>query len=136
MSRKRYRCTGMERAEETGLRSHGVRSYAPWLGRWASAHSIGLGGEVNAYGKRTSASLVDGRALDVHSPASRSANRIISASAKNNDRATGVVFDLAHTDVTPEQYRNVVARLQGAGANRVPDVTILTRDQTSMTSLH
>src|SRR5262249_15023075 len=31
---KRYRATGKERDEETGLYYHGARYYAPWLGRW------------------------------------------------------------------------------------------------------
>lgn len=34
---KRYRYTGKERDEETGLSYHGARYYAPWLGRWTSA---------------------------------------------------------------------------------------------------
>ncbi len=33
---KRYRYTGKERDEESGLYYHGARYYAPWLGRWAS----------------------------------------------------------------------------------------------------
>ncbi|MCK5014073.1 MAG: VCBS repeat-containing protein [Candidatus Omnitrophica bacterium] len=33
---KRYRYTGMERDEETGLNYHGARYYAPWLGLWTS----------------------------------------------------------------------------------------------------
>lgn len=33
---KRYRYTGMERDEETGLGHHSARYYSPWLGRWAS----------------------------------------------------------------------------------------------------
>ncbi|MCA9468756.1 MAG: hypothetical protein KC643_25410 [Nitrospira sp.] len=33
---KRYRYTGKERDEESGLCYHGARSYAPWLGRWIS----------------------------------------------------------------------------------------------------
>lgn len=33
---KRYRYTGMERDEETGLNYHGARYYATWLGRWMS----------------------------------------------------------------------------------------------------
>ena len=49
VSAKRYRYTGMERDEETGLALHGVRMYAPWLGRWCSSDPIGLGGGVNAY---------------------------------------------------------------------------------------
>jgi RHS repeat-associated protein len=31
---KRYRFTGMERDESTGLEYHSARYYAPWLGRW------------------------------------------------------------------------------------------------------
>ncbi|MBL8614269.1 MAG: hypothetical protein JNM72_01550, partial [Deltaproteobacteria bacterium] len=31
---KRYRFTGMERDEETGLQYHSQRYYCPWLGRW------------------------------------------------------------------------------------------------------
>ncbi|MEU4419672.1 SpvB/TcaC N-terminal domain-containing protein [Actinoplanes sp. NPDC024001] len=34
---KRYRFTGMERDESTGLAYHSARYYAPWLGRWISA---------------------------------------------------------------------------------------------------
>jgi RHS repeat-associated protein len=33
---KRYRFTGMERDEETGLEYHSARYYIPWLGRWLS----------------------------------------------------------------------------------------------------
>ncbi|MBN1428900.1 MAG: hypothetical protein JXB07_10990 [Anaerolineae bacterium] len=33
---KRYRYTGKERDEETGLNYHSARYYAPWLGRWTS----------------------------------------------------------------------------------------------------
>jgi RHS repeat-associated protein len=36
VSQKRYRFTGMERDDETGLQCHGVRYYAVWLGRWVS----------------------------------------------------------------------------------------------------
>ena len=46
---KRYRYTGKERDEETGLYYHGARYYAPWLGRWTEADPIGIGGDVNLY---------------------------------------------------------------------------------------
>ena len=39
ISLKRYRYTGKERDEETGLCYHGARYYAPWIGRWASCDS-------------------------------------------------------------------------------------------------
>ncbi len=34
--KKRYRYTGIERDEESGLNYHSARYYAPWLGRWVS----------------------------------------------------------------------------------------------------
>jgi RHS repeat-associated protein len=42
VSRKRYRYTGKEQDEETGLYYHGARYYAPWLGRWTSADPAGM----------------------------------------------------------------------------------------------
>ena len=47
---KRYRYTGMERDEETGLSYHSARYYLPWLGRWLSTDPIGIGDGVNLYG--------------------------------------------------------------------------------------
>ncbi|MGC4065031.1 MAG: RHS repeat-associated core domain-containing protein [Polyangiaceae bacterium] len=41
-SQKRYRYTGKERDEETGLYYHGARYYAPWLGRWTAADPLGV----------------------------------------------------------------------------------------------
>jgi len=46
---KRYRYTGMERDEETGLEYHSARHYLPWLGRWLSADPIGIKGGLNLY---------------------------------------------------------------------------------------
>lgn len=49
VSQKRYRYTGKERDEETGLYYHGARYYAPWLGRWVSCDPIGIGDGINVY---------------------------------------------------------------------------------------
>jgi RHS repeat-associated protein len=49
VSRKRYRYTGMERDEETGLAYHGARYYALWLGRWVSCDPAVLFDGVNLY---------------------------------------------------------------------------------------
>ena len=46
---KRYRYTGMERDDESGLNYHSARYYAPWLGRWLSCDPIGIGGGENLY---------------------------------------------------------------------------------------
>ena len=48
-ARKRYRFTGKERDEESGLNYHQARYYAPWLGRWTSCDPAGLRGGSNLY---------------------------------------------------------------------------------------
>ena len=47
---KRYRYTGKERDEESGLYYHGARYYAPWLGQWTSPDPPGArDGHLNLY---------------------------------------------------------------------------------------
>ncbi|MEZ4868084.1 MAG: SpvB/TcaC N-terminal domain-containing protein [Caldilineaceae bacterium] len=46
---KRYRYTGKERDEESGLYYHGARYYAPWLGRWVSCETRALTDGVCLY---------------------------------------------------------------------------------------
>lgn len=50
VSPKRYRHTGKERDEESGLYYHGARYYVPWLGRWSSCDPAGLVDGPNLYG--------------------------------------------------------------------------------------
>jgi RHS repeat-associated protein len=50
VSLKRYRFTGKERDDETGLNYHGARYYAPWLGRWTAPDPIGIADGVNIFG--------------------------------------------------------------------------------------
>ncbi|MCI0728150.1 MAG: discoidin domain-containing protein, partial [Chloroflexi bacterium] len=47
--RKRYRFTGKERDEESGLYYHGARYYASWLARWASCDPLGFQAGLNLY---------------------------------------------------------------------------------------
>jgi RHS repeat-associated protein len=46
---KRYRYTGKERDEESGLYYHGARYYAPWLARWSAADPVGIKDGINDY---------------------------------------------------------------------------------------
>jgi RHS repeat-associated protein len=62
VSASRYRYTGKERDEETGLGYHGARYYASWLGRWTAADPIGLGDGVNLY------AYVHGNPVGLHDP--------------------------------------------------------------------
>jgi RHS repeat-associated protein len=49
VSLKRYRFTGKERDEETGLYYHGARYYAPWLGRWTATDPSEMSDGLNVY---------------------------------------------------------------------------------------
>ncbi len=61
VSPKRYRYTGKEKDEETGLYYHGARYYAPWLGRWTAADPLTLSqpgrANLNSYAYARSAPL-------------------------------------------------------------------------------
>lgn len=46
---RRFRYTGKERDEETGLQDHGARRYIPWLGRWDGADPAGFVDGTNRY---------------------------------------------------------------------------------------
>ena len=46
---KRYRYTGKERDDETGLYYYGARYYAAWLGRWVSCDPIGIKDSLNIF---------------------------------------------------------------------------------------
>jgi RHS repeat-associated protein len=46
---KRYRFTGKERDEESGLDYFGARYYAAWLGRWTSCDPLGMTRGTNLY---------------------------------------------------------------------------------------
>ncbi|MFH0341567.1 MAG: SpvB/TcaC N-terminal domain-containing protein [Chromatiales bacterium] len=41
-ARKRYRFTGKERDEESGMSYHGARYFAPWAARWVSCDPAGI----------------------------------------------------------------------------------------------
>lgn len=66
VSRKRYRYTGKERDEETGLYYHGARYYASWLGRWASCDPAGTktGESLYTYSGNSPAMLHDPTGAD------------------------------------------------------------------------
>jgi RHS repeat-associated protein len=63
---KRYRYTGMERDDETGLNYHSARYYVPWLGRWVSCDPIGIedGLDIYQYVRNNPVILTDSRGTD------------------------------------------------------------------------
>jgi filamentous hemagglutinin len=61
---------------------------------------------------------------DVYTPTTGNADRIISAIAKKNKQAEGIVLDLRQTTVTRAQLGDVLKRVQGAGATNIKDIII------------
>lgn len=49
VKRKRYRYSGKERDDETGLYYYGARYFVPWMSRWLNTDPIGLKGGGNLY---------------------------------------------------------------------------------------
>jgi RHS repeat-associated protein len=49
LSLKRYRFSGKERDDETGMYYFGARYYAAWLGRWSSSDPAGFADGLNLY---------------------------------------------------------------------------------------
>ena len=76
-------------------------------------------------GGGTSDLLVDGVRYDVYTPKTKNASRIISAIAKKNDQAEGIVLDLAESPVSLSDLGNVLARVRGAGATNINDIVIV-----------
>jgi RHS repeat-associated protein len=92
---KRYRYTGMERDEESGLSYHAARYYLPRLGRWTSCDPLGIRSSLNglAYGRCNPLDFIDPTGLaDYDWPSGAS---FISPSNRA-DRGT-----LAHKEVLP-----------------------------------
>jgi RHS repeat-associated protein len=60
-AKKRYRFTGKERDEESGLNYHGARYYLPYLARWTSCDPAGIvdGTNLYAYVRNNPIRLVD-----------------------------------------------------------------------------
>jgi RHS repeat-associated protein len=65
---KRYRYTGKERDEESGLYYHGARYYVPWIGRWTRCDPAMLidGPNVYAYARGNPISYVDSSGTQAH----------------------------------------------------------------------
>ncbi|MFI8962636.1 SpvB/TcaC N-terminal domain-containing protein [Streptomyces sp. NPDC053493] len=83
---KRYRYTGMERDEETGLSQHGARHYACWLGRWTSADPGGLvdGPNLYRYARGNPVTLTD---RDGHEPAEALTAEVLQQAASALEQA-------------------------------------------------
>jgi RHS repeat-associated protein len=86
VSAKRYRYTGKERDEETGLYYHGARYYAPWLGRWTSCDPAGMvdGPNLFQYARSNPVCGVDRAGLQTNSDINQAGGEV-KTTTQNND---------------------------------------------------
>lgn len=115
---KRYRYTGMERDEESGLAYHTARYYLAWLGRWGSCDPIGVEGGGNLYeycestplSSTDSAGTVPGRPSRLGVTAATLA-RLIMENPINPQLHASDIFDIDSTvDREPHPEGNEVRR--------------------------
>ncbi|MBB3188945.1 SpvB/TcaC N-terminal domain-containing protein [Halomonas cerina] len=90
--RKRYRFSGKERDEESGLYYHGARYYVPWVGRWATADPAGLvdGTNLYRYARDNPIGLIDPEGMQAQPENERGRTRnlqpsIVSVSSEKKD---------------------------------------------------
>ncbi|MBK7821329.1 MAG: hypothetical protein IPJ61_09670 [Tessaracoccus sp.] len=112
---KRYRYTGKERDEESGLSYHGARYYAPWLARWTSCDPAGIADGPNRYiycrGHPTTA-RDPGGAATTPTPLLNSVDDVLSFEAREAAFAAGKKLELGFDPTTKE----AVAAVNGGKA--------------------
>ena len=103
VSANRYRFTGMERDDETGLALHGARYYAPWLGRWTASDPLGLADGVNryAYCRGSPVTLIDPSGTTGERPVTVHSNR----RARLESEAYDIERDAARLDAAERENR-------------------------------
>jgi RHS repeat-associated protein len=64
---KRYRYTGKEWENETGMYNFGIRQFAHWLGRWTSCDRAGLidGTDLYSFGANNPVNFIDAKGTDI-----------------------------------------------------------------------
>ena len=111
-TRKRYRYTGMERDEESGLSYHSARYYLPWLGRWGSADPAGLVDGGNLYGYVRGSSILR---RDINGQDSREMNDYITGKWElTNEKNQPKKFPrdgVLHTAINPDEIIDTIGQV-------------------------
>jgi RHS repeat-associated protein len=109
LSQKRYRYTGKERDEETGLYYHGARYYAPWLGRWTAADPLGVvqpgKSDLNPY------VYVTGRVVNAGDPDGQQEREGV----QSRPSVAALVVDEANKDTSLQGHKKAVSALVPEG---------------------
>ncbi|MBC7826537.1 MAG: VCBS repeat-containing protein [Chitinophagaceae bacterium] len=110
---RRYRYTGKERDEETGLNYHGARYYVMWLCRWTAADPAGIrdGLNVFAYAKQNPVKYFDpdGKA---NTPVHDYLTRIIALQYVDKEKAIAIGRAANRPD-TEDKYGSEINSIKG-----------------------
>lgn len=122
---KRFRFTGKERDEESGLNYHGARYLSPWLGRWISCDPAGLVDGPNVF------SYAGNNPLTFHDPSGRQ---------KEAPRLAGDYIDAFKTATYDIDYRSENHQLSKYvqlhfGDGRTVDVNVDTIGNRTMSTM-
>ena len=98
---KRYRFTGKERDEESGLNYHGARYYASWVGRWTSCDPAGTVDGLNLFMYVTNNPILlrDATGMSCESSAGGTCPPETTNTPSHNDLPAGDVSSSAEPDV-------------------------------------
>jgi RHS repeat-associated protein len=127
---KRYRFTGKERNEESGLYYHGARYYAPWLGRWTGCDCLGITATLNglAYARGNPLRLVDPSGMADIPVSATDKYQWVRGDMFISPDNTGANGIRAHRDILPK----IAERINNAGSYTA-DFEVRTRPGGSMT---
>jgi RHS repeat-associated protein len=120
-TRKRYRFTGKERDEESGLARHQHRYLMPWAARWSAADPAGAGGGLNqyTYSKDNPMSSVDPSGTAPEKPEVAGLKQAVrahdSALTEFNARIPGLQDQEHLLEAKSDKALSDIANLEGAG---------------------
>jgi RHS repeat-associated protein len=127
-ARKRYRFTGKERDEESGLYYHGARYYAPWVGRWLSCDKGKTvpGTSLYRYASNTPQVMIDPDGEEdvivvgtqMHPDQQGAGNKLnfmhqAIKETKQSKIATILLFGEGYTDLQKEKFRAAIESNKG-----------------------
>ncbi len=113
---KRYRYTGMERDEESGLEYHSARYYAGWLGRWTAVDTIGVGDGLNVYLYASNNPIYYSDSFGTTSiPGQTGASNSPTAQEEQEKRSSTVAPDRVRQDLWTTIPADILGKLKDAG---------------------
>lgn len=125
---KRYRYSGKERDDETGLYYYGARYYAPWMGRWMKADPIGKGDGLNVFGfsKNSPITFYDTDGTYAEAGHYYTVFAVALASGYNPQKAQEIAYfaqqpdEVKMMDAIEAQKSNVIEKI-GIAGNKIVD---------------